>query len=136
MLGVEEEDEEENLFPAALVLALGELKTLTLGTMEEYWSLVGEVERESTVVFEFIAWNSRETVGKTGGKNSYDIEWTLSMDETGNERFPAFLLSYPKNIYEEYAQCTPRIRLFMTLIVCEDRWNAGYCAVKGRLKWF
>ena len=131
------EDEDDELFPAALVQVLGELQTLTLGTMEEYWTLVGEVERESTVVFEFIAWNSREPVGKTEGKNSYDMEWTPLIDKTtGNERFPAFLLSYPKNIYDEYAHCTPRIRLFMTLIVCEDRWKAGYCAVKGRLKWF
>jgi hypothetical protein len=126
--------EEEELFPDALVLAAGPWETLTLADLRDYWISTGDVEVESTLVYEFVAWNTREAVGKTRGKNSYDVEW-VEMAGPENERFPTLQWGYPRQVYEQYAECTPRIRLFMTLAICDERWKAGYCGLRARLKW-
>jgi hypothetical protein len=134
---MDEEDDEEfpELFPAQQVLALGELKKLSLGKMEECWRLVGDIERDSTLRFAFYAYGPRAVLGQTRGYDySYDVHW---FDEhfpaRENERFPTLQIGYPRTVYEQYADETPRVRLFMTLICCYERWNAGYCEIQEKL---
>jgi hypothetical protein len=137
MMRMDEEDDDDipELFPAQQVLALGELKKLSLGKMEECWRLVGDIERDSTLRFAFYAYGPRAVLGQTRGYDySYDVHW---FDEhfpaQENERFPTLQIGYPRMVYEQYAEETPRVRLFMTLICCMDRWNAGYCEIREKL---
>ena len=128
------DDEEPELFPSKLILALGELQKLTLGRLEECWRLVGDIPYDSTLRFAFYAYGPRAILGQTSGHYSYDVRWSdKHFPAQENERFPTFQIGYPRTVYTEYAEETPRVRLFMTLVCCMERWNAGYCEIREKL---
>jgi hypothetical protein len=129
-----EEQDESALFPVKLVLGLGKLEKWTLGRMQELWAFIGDMECDSTLAFEFVAHSQHTVLGSTTrGSYSYDVTWKdEAFPKEENERFPTLQLGYPRVVYNEYPEEEPRVRLFMTVVRCIERWNAGYCATRQR----
>jgi hypothetical protein len=130
-----EEEDVPELFPAQLVLhGAGKFEKLSLGKMEACWKLVCDVDYDSTLRFAFFAYGPQAVLGCTPGYYSYDVRWSDEhFPAQENERFPTLQVGYPRWVYNQYAEETSKVRLFMTLICCMERWNAGYCEIREKL---